>query len=73
VFQLTDGAEHDVKPLGINDLLWLVKRLQMPVPELHFVVMIPRGDQVRCVVPKTKGFALHMFSLEVSRDQHFLY
>jgi hypothetical protein len=73
MFQVTDGDEHSVKPLGISFILELVERLHLPVPEFRFVVVIPEGDQVRCMWPKALGAPLKMFFLEVSEAELFPY
>jgi hypothetical protein len=69
-FQVTDGETHDVKPLGINFILDIIKE-QGPVPELRFVVVIPEGDGVRCEVRKSGNLLMKMFFLGVQENQLF--
>jgi hypothetical protein len=70
-FQVTVGVSHDVKTLGLSLLLQLMEQLRLPTPALRFVVVIPEGDQVQCVLPKARSFNLEMFCLEVSEAELF--
>ena len=73
MLQVTDGEKHSVNALGISFLLKLVKRLQLPVPKLRFVAVIPGGDQVCLMLPKVVDIPIELFFLEVSEAELFLY
>jgi hypothetical protein len=73
MLQVIDGEKHSVNALGISFLLKLVKRLQLPVPKLRFVVVVPEGDQVHLMLPKAVDVPIELFSLEVSEAELFPY
>ncbi|KAM6490570.1 hypothetical protein JOM56_013913 [Amanita muscaria] len=69
LFQVTCGLTHPVHLKGINALIDLAAQLGVNDPELRFVAVVPEGDRVEFPVPKTRGFLLHMFCIEVTENE----